>query len=244
MERPRAARRWVRTRTWNLSWALPSTMLFGSRSAPWRPRPVGRLSRWMPLLRRQTRAARRFWSRFLEPTAEAADALSVLDWAQSTCPTCGVCHREVVYAFPPAALVRATVEKACADRALCVLVVPVSILAPFWSKLLAASVLPLGQPYRDGFVRIRSPGAHLRHAGSFAPVELAIFACDFGRLSPRLGLLQLTACPGAFAARQRPPCGGAADLRDRLLLRETLLARREERWTGFAPGGSGLGPAD
>jgi hypothetical protein len=42
------------------------------------------------------------------------------------------------------ALVRATVEKACRDRALCALVVPVAILAPYWSKLLYASALPLG----------------------------------------------------------------------------------------------------
>jgi hypothetical protein len=174
----------------------------------------------------------RFWSRFIEPGAEAVDALCVLDWAQSRCPECGEVHREVVYAFPPLALVRATVEKAITDRALCVLVLPVAILAPYWSKLLRASVLPRAAPYGDGFLRIRAPGAHLLHAGGFAPGELAVFACNFGRLAPRPGLPQLAVCPGAFAARLRPPCGGGGDLQDRIRLREALLARRDERWSG------------
>ena len=178
--------------------------------------------------------APRFWSRFLEPGAESVDALSVLDWAQSVCPVCGSSHREVLYAFPPLSLVRAAVEKACADRALCVLVVQVAILAPYWSKMLYASVLPRVAPYLDGFARIRSPAAHLRHAGDFAPGELAVFACDFGLLTPRPGLPPLSSCSGAFAPRLRPPCGGDADLRDRTRLRETMLARRGDGGTGAA----------
>ena len=170
--------------------------------------------------------APRFWSRFLEPGAEAADALCLLDWAQSVCPVCGSSHREVLYAFPPLRLVAATVEKACADRALCVLIVPVSILAPHWSKLLYASALPIAAPYLDGFLRIRSPAKHLTHSGDYAPSELAVFACDFSRLDPRPGLPPLSSCPGAFAPRLRPQCGGEMDLRDRLRLREALLARR------------------
>jgi hypothetical protein len=174
----------------------------------------------------------RFWGRFLEPGTEAVDALSVLDWAQSWCAECGEVHREVIYAFPPLTLVRATVEKAITDRALCVLVLPVAILAPYGSKLLRASVLPLAAPYGDGFLRIRAPGEHLLHVGGFAPSELAVFACDFGRLAPRPGLPQLAVCPGPFAARPRPPCGGGGNLRDRLCLREALLARRDKRWSG------------
>ena len=170
--------------------------------------------------------APRFWSRFLEPGAELADALCAPDWAQSVCPVCGLLHREVLYAFPPPALVRATVEKACADRALCVLVVPVAILAPYWSKLLYASALPLTAPFLEGFIRFRSPARHLRHLGDYAPSELAVFACDFGRLHPRAGLPALSDCPGAAAPRPRTACGGAADLRDRLRLREALLAQR------------------
>jgi hypothetical protein len=88
--------------------------------------------------------APRFWSRFHKPGAKAIDGLCAPDWARSMCPTCCVAHCEVVYAmytFPPSSLVRATVEKACADRALCVLLVPVAILAQHWGKLLKASVL-------------------------------------------------------------------------------------------------------
>lgn len=114
------------------------------------------------------------------------------------------------------------------------LVVPVAILAPYWSKLLYASALPLGAPFVEGFVRFRSPARHLRHHGDYAPSELAVFACDFGRLEPRLGLPALSACPGAVAPRPRTACGGSADLRDRLRLREALLAQRGMRGGGAA----------
>ena len=63
--------------------------------------------------------------------------------------------REVLFAHPPSALVQATVEKAQADSALCVLLVPVAILTPHWGKLLAAPVLPRAAPYADGFRRVR-----------------------------------------------------------------------------------------
>ncbi len=52
-----------------------------------------------------------------------------------------VALREVVFTFPPSSLVLATVEKAFADLALCILLVPVAILAqqaPHLGKLLAA----------------------------------------------------------------------------------------------------------
>lgn len=65
---------------------------------------------------------------FIEPGTELLDALCAPDWSQSVCLVCSLSHREVLYAFPPGSLVLATVEKACADRALCVLVVPVAVL--------------------------------------------------------------------------------------------------------------------
>jgi hypothetical protein len=133
--------------------------------------------------------------------------------------------------------VRATVEKACADRALCVLLVPVAILQPYWGKLLAASVLPRGVPYVDGFHRIRDPGSLLSWPDARAPSELAIFACDFGRLQPREGLPPLSSCPGAFARRPRHLCGSAADARDRHYLREAMLAQR----CGLPRDGDGAG---
>ena len=175
--------------------------------------------------------APRFWSRFLEPGAESICALSIPDWSRSVCPVCGIAHREVVYAFPPDQLVRAVVEKAMADRALCVLIVPVAILAPHWNHLLAASVLPRRSPYVDGFVRIRRPALVLRSPSPSCAAELAVFACDFGRLSPRLGLPSLSSCPGASARRPRPLCGSAGDAADRLRLREALLAQCDGRWS-------------
>jgi hypothetical protein len=169
----------------------------------------------------------RFWSRFFEPGSEALDALCVPDWARSECPASGLSHREVVYAFPPSQLVRPAVEKACADRALCVLVVPVAILAPHWNKLLAASVLPRRSPYLDGFLRVRDPTRKVAWSGSSAaPAELAVFACDFGRLLPRDSLPPLSVCPGAFDRRRRHLCGSADDCRVQHRIREALLAQR------------------
>jgi hypothetical protein len=181
--------------------------------------------------------APRFWSRFHEPGAEAIDALSVPDWAQSLCPTCGKMHREVVYAFPPPVLLRPVIQKACADGARCVLVATVAVLAPHWHKLLRSSVLPQAL-FPDGFARIRKPRPLLLHTGSFAPSELAVFACDFGRLHPRGGLPDDSTCPGAFRRRRRPDCGSSADYADRAQLRAALLAVRDRRWTEGAMEGA------
>jgi hypothetical protein len=168
-------------------WGSITVYAFASESNAWAPRFSG-------------------WSRFHEPGSEAIDALCVQDWARSACPSCGAVHSEVVFAFPPGALVRPAVEKACADRFLCVLIFPVAILAPHWNKLLVASVLPCQAPYLDGFARIRDPSSMVAWSGSFAvPAELAFFACDFGRLSPRESLPPLSECPGATARRRAPP---------------------------------------
>jgi hypothetical protein len=181
--------------------------------------------------------AARFWSRFSEPGCDAIDALSVLDWAQSPCPSCGGVHREVIYAFPPLLLLRATVDKACADAALCILVVPLAVLAPHWNKLLAASLLSGANGFPAGYARVRRPSSLLRDADGFAPAELAIFACDFGRVAPRDGLPPLSACPGALANRPRPVCGSERDRTERVRLRDALLAARDIRWSddGFSP---------
>ena len=48
----------------------------------------------------------------------------------------------------------------------------------------------------------------LDHTGSYRPTVLAIFACDFGRLSPRTGLPPVDGCPGAHL--QRPDRRAAA----------------------------------
>jgi hypothetical protein len=148
--------------------------------------------------------APRFWSRFHEPNSEAIDALVVPDWALSGCPSCGAVHREVIFAFPPSSLVRAIVEKECADSAFCILLVPVAILAPHWGQLLAASVesvLPRTAPNVDGFLRIRDPARVLARPDHRGAAEMAVFACDFSRLQPRACLPPLSSCPGAGARR-------------------------------------------
>jgi hypothetical protein len=132
----------------------------------------------------------------------------------------------VLFLHPPYPLVRAAVVKACADRALCILLVPVAVLQQHWSKLLAASVLPRRAPYADGFLWVRDPLPHLSWPDASAPAELAIFACDFCRLEPRPGLLPPSSCPGASARQWRHLCCGLADARDRHYLREAMLAQR------------------
>lgn len=171
------------------------------------------------------RRAERYCSRYGEPGSEAVDALMVPDWGQSLCPCCGRVHREVVYAFPPSGLIKPVVRKAVADAALCVLVVPVAVTAPYWHKLLRASVLPAGSG-PDGFMRIRNPRTALCLAGTFDPKELAIFVCDFGRLAQRTDLAATFGCAGFYTARRRHPCGSSADYEDRRRLREALYATR------------------
>ena len=109
------------------------------------------------------------------------------------------------------------------DRALCVFVVAVAIIAPHWHKLLAASVLPR-RDFPEGFLRVRQPLPLLDYAGTYHPTELAVFACDFGLLSPRMDLPPACGCHGARLRRPRSACGGFADFADRSLLRERLLA--------------------
>ena len=72
-------------------------------------------------------------------------------------------HREVVYAFPASGLLGRTAQKAIADAAPCVLVVPVAMTASHWHKLMACSVLER-KPTVDGVVRVRNPRRELAPA--------------------------------------------------------------------------------
>ena len=85
----------------------------------------------------------RFVARCAEPLAEAGDALEVGDWPYSTCPACGQSHRETLFAFPPSVLLNRFVTKARADeiRLGAIVVTPLAVSAPYWSKLLRASVV-------------------------------------------------------------------------------------------------------
>lgn len=112
------------------------------------------------------------------------------------------------YAFPPAALVRATVLKTvtCVNRGLCVLIVPAILghfLALHCNKLAASAALPcrarLRTAYADGFARVHCPRIHLRAAGSHEHHELAVFA--------RLRLLLQPPVPSHWPASSLGVCG-------------------------------------
>jgi hypothetical protein len=77
-----------------------------------------------------------FFARFAEPDAEGADALAQPDWNSLRCLWCGETHREVGYAFPPAALVVPTLQKAVANRARLLLLVPYSPAAAYRPRVI------------------------------------------------------------------------------------------------------------
>jgi hypothetical protein len=163
--------------------------------------------------------AKRFFARFPEPDAEAADALLVPDWHSSICPLCQKRHREILYAFPPQPLIRHFLRKAVADGVRALILVPLAITAPYWPKLMRASVCNTS----DGYIRIRNPGNHLTHAGDFRPRELALFACDFGN---RPGLPEADddyGCAGPYLPRPRNTLGSPRDVADRERIRKELL---------------------
>jgi hypothetical protein len=93
----------------------------------------------------------RFFARYVEPSAEAEDAFTVGDWDQSTCPACGLTHREV-FAFPPPALLNHFVAKARTDGVRAIMVTPLAVSAPYWNKLLRASTIN----GTEVFVRLRA----------------------------------------------------------------------------------------
>ena len=117
----------------------------------------------------------RFFARF--------DAFTVPDWGISRCPHCNRHHREVLYAFPPhcpQALINRFVAKAQVDGVRALLVVPLAVTAPYWNKLLQASVLSNAA----GYVRLRPQQGAAR--GSDVSISLAVFAVDFGTRQLRL----------------------------------------------------------
>jgi len=158
----------------------------------------------------------RFVSWWPEPEAEAYDAFTLPSWRHSKCPECGGVHREAVYAFPPPRLLREVVAKALADRAVGIFLTPVVVTSPVWQKLRQASVLR----NEEGYVRVRRPARLL--SGAFPYADLAIFACDFGRLRGTADGWCDPGCAGAFRHRPRPLCGSDADASDRSRLRSAL----------------------
>jgi hypothetical protein len=95
---------------------------------------------------------------YAEPRAEVEDAFAIGDCDRSLCPFCGHCHREVLYAFPPTALLNHFVAKARADGVRAILVTPLAVSAPYWAN----SSAPLLSPTRtatsgSGVRRLRPP---------------------------------------------------------------------------------------
>ena len=139
----------------------------------------------------ENRLVPRFFAWYAEPDAEGVDALSQTSWHSSRCPHCHQQHREIFYAFPPQALIPGFIRKATADRARGIVIVPHAISAPYWSRLRQASVTGTDGPWKS----FKDPSKVLRHAGSFRPQALAVFAVDFRSAAdpPDSGV--------------RPPCG-------------------------------------
>jgi hypothetical protein len=160
----------------------------------------------------------RFFARYAEPQAEAEDAFSVGNWACSTCPACQQSHCEVLFAFPPSALLNRFVAKARSDGIRAVVVTPLAVSAPYWSKLLRASVVDND----DGYIRIRKQT--IAPFDSDVAGELAVFALDFSPWSSH-NLAATTVPPCGLEAefRGRNPLGSPSDQEDRARIRAQLV---------------------
>ncbi len=159
----------------------------------------------------------RFFARYAVARAEAEDAFAVSDWDRSVCPGCGGTHRETLFAFPPAVLLNRIVEKARADGIRAVVVTPLAVSAPYWTKLLRASVVSNA----DGYLRVRRQQA--ASSDSDAAGELAIFAVDFSPWSARSRALPDAPCGQEGRFRGRDPHGSSLDHAVRALIRAQLV---------------------
>jgi hypothetical protein len=158
----------------------------------------------------------RFFARYAEARAEAEDAFAVEDWDRSACPACGQLHRETLFAFPPAAILNRFVAKARADGIRAVVVAPLAVSAPYWTKLLRASVVNNS----DGYIRVRRQQA--APSDSDVAGELAIFAVDFSPWSARSRSSPAPPCGHAARFRGRDPLGSPLDHADRVQIRHQL----------------------
>ena len=148
----------------------------------------------------------------------AEDAFADNDWDRSTCPACGRCHREALFAFPPTALLNRFIAKAIADGVRAIVVTPLAVSAPYWTKLLWASVVS----NEDDYVRVRrQPYAP---PDSDAAGELAIFAVDFTLWSSRRRTSSPAPSCGLEALfRGRDPLGSPVDQDERRRIRARLV---------------------
>ena len=160
----------------------------------------------------------RFYARYAEPNAEVEDAFTVPDWDQSVCPACGHMHRETMFAFPPPSLLNAFVAKARADGIRAIVLTPLAVTAPYWNKLLRASVVPNAQ----GYHRFRNS---LALSDSDVAGHVALFAVDFAPASARHRTEPVfPPCGREGAFRGRNLAGSNADLADRQRIHDELAA--------------------
>ena len=166
----------------------------------------------------------RFFARFAEPMAEAEDAFTVGDWACSFCPCCHNWHREVLFAYPPTRLIPRFIAKARADGILAVVVVPLAVSAPYWVRLLKASI----SKDPKGFTAIRKQ--QHADANSDAAGNLAIFPVDFwGEKSRLRGDLCVPRCGSEGLYRGRPSLGSIPDQADRARILSELRSTLRQR---------------
>jgi hypothetical protein len=184
----------------------------------------------------------RFFARYPEPAAEAADALAQPDWGRSLCPHCSRWHRETVFAFPPLPLLASTLAKARADGARGVFVVPFTPSHPTWPVLEAASLSQVaGQLNRC--VILPNSATYVSPGGSIDGTQrLAVLAVDFGPRSTR-SLAGLTdPCKRAGELRHREPRHSVQDAADRERIAAALLRHGLASRDNRSPSGPAAGP--
>ena len=158
----------------------------------------------------------RYFSETREADAEGLDAFAQSSWSMSFCPHCNKARPDFVLLYPPFPLIKAALQRAQADQAHGILVVPYAASSPWWHSAMLASRTRVGPiqrairlPCSDSFVSNRSnPDGHF----------LAVLHFDFWQgPTPRL-----RPCPHALLRRplgvRTPPC----DPPDRLALRQAL----------------------
>ncbi len=105
-----------------------------------------------------------------------------------------------------------------ADGARAILVAPPSVSAPYWNKLLWASVVPNAA----GYYRIRKEPAEV---DSDVRGETALSAVDFSLHSQRPCAARCSPLCGSEALfHERPPAGSPADQAERARIHEELAA--------------------
>ncbi len=121
------------------------------------------------------------------------------------------------YTYPPPSLLNRFVGKARTDEIRAIVVTPLAVAAPYWNKLLRASVVP-GE---DGFLRMARQQSAPQH--SDCSEELAVFAVDFSSGTIRRSLPPCAPSCGAEATfRGRPPLGSLLDQEDRARIRQRI----------------------